>query len=132
MDSGFLGTGVSFPFRPTPEGRLKFTSGEEKIRQSVWIILSTAPGERLMRPEFGCGIHDLVFQPNTAALRGAVREAVRAALVRYEPRIDVVEVRVESPPDQHNHLLIHIDYKVRANNAFYNLVYPYFLIESAV
>lgn len=127
----FLGRGWSFPVRPDAGGRLVFVGDEEKIRQSLWIILSTAPGERQMRPDFGCGIHDLVFQPNTAALRGLVREKVRAALARWEPRIDVVEVRVETPPEARNHLLIAVDYRIRTNNAFYNLVYPFFINEGA-
>ena len=85
-----------------------------------------------MRPEFGCGIHDLVFEPNTAALRGLVQSKVREALIRWEPRIDVLDVRVEHRrPTQRNRLLIRIDYRVRANNAFFNLVYPFFLDEGA-
>jgi phage baseplate assembly protein W len=129
MEENFLGRGWSFPIKPTPSGRLVFLGGEEKIRQSIWIILSTAMGERQMRPEFGVGIHDLVFEPNTAALRDLVREKAREALTRWEPRIDVLEVRVEAPPEARNHLLIRIDYRLRANNAFYNLVYPYFINE---
>jgi phage baseplate assembly protein W len=131
MVQDFLGRGWSFPVKPALGGRLAFVGGEEMIRQSIWIILSTAPGERQMRPEFGCGIHDLVFEPNTAALRGIVQAKVRDALTRWEPRIDVVEVRVETPPEARNHLLIRIDYRVRANNAFFNLVYPFFINEGA-
>ena len=127
MNQDFLGKGWSFPVRPGPNGRFSFLNGEEKIRQSIWIILSTAPGERQMRPEFGCRIHDLVFQPNTAALRGMVQEKVREALTRWEPRIDVVDVRVETPHERRNYLLIRIDYRIRANNSFYNLVYPFFI-----
>ena len=128
----FLGRGWPFPIKLVP-GRLRgFLGGEEKIRQSIWIILSTAPGERQMLPEFGCGIHDLVFEPNTAALRGLIQSKVDEALSRWEPRIDVLGVRVETPtPDERNRLLIRIDYRVRANNAFFNLVYPFFLDEGA-
>jgi phage baseplate assembly protein W len=131
MEQDFLGRGWSFPIRPTAGDRLSFIGGEEKIRQSIWIILSTAPGERQMRPDFGCGVHDLVFEPNTAALRGTVQEKVRETLTRWEPRIDVIDVRVETPPEARNHLLIRIDYRMRANNAFYNLVYPFFINEGA-
>jgi uncharacterized protein len=129
MPDDFLGRGWSFPVKPTLGGRLALIGGEEKIRQSLWIILSTAPGERQMRPDFGCGIHDLVFEPNTAALRGIVQAAVRQALTRWEPRIDVIDVRVETTPEARQYLLIRIDYRVRTNNAFYNLVYPFFINE---
>lgn len=128
----FLGRGWPFPIKLVPDRLRAFLGGEEKIRQSIWIILSTAPGERQMLPEFGCGIHDLVFEPNTAALRGLVQGKVREALTRWEPRIDVLGVRVETPtPDERNRLLIRIDYRIRANNAFFNFVYPFFLDEGA-
>ena len=129
MDGDFIGKGWAFPVRPALSGRLVLVGGETKIRQGIWIILSTALGERQMLPEFGCGIHDLVFQPNTAALRGLIQAKVREALTRWEPRIDVVEVHVESPPEQRNYLLIRIDYRIRDNNAFYNLVYPFYINE---
>lgn len=127
-----IGRGWPFPVGLVP-GRLRaFQGGDGKIRQSIWLILATAPGERQMLPEFGCGIHDLVFEANTAALRGLVREQVRDALTRWEPRIDVVDVRVETPtPAQRNYLVILVDYRVRANNAFFNLVFPFFLDEGA-
>jgi uncharacterized protein len=131
MQDDLIGRGWNFPVKPDALGRLTFKGGEEKIRQSIWIILSTAPGERQMRPDFGCGIHDLVFQPNTAVLRGLVQNKVRDSLTRYEPRIDVTDVRVETPPEQRNYLLIRIDYRVRSNNSFFNLVYPFFLNEGA-
>lgn len=127
--SDFLGRGWGFPIKPGADGRLAFVEGDEKIRQSIWIILSTALGEREMRPEFGCGIHDLVFEANTAALRGVTAERVRDALTTWEPRIDVLDVRVVVPPEARNCLLIRVDYRVRENNAFYNLVYPFFLQE---
>lgn len=131
MEPDFLGRGWNFPVKPGANGRLAFIGGEEKIRQSIWLILSTAPGERQMRPEFGCGIHDLVFEPNTTALHGLVQTRVRESLTRFEPRIDVTDVRVETPPDARNYLLIRVDYRIRSNNAFYNLVYPFFINEGA-
>lgn len=125
----FLGRGFAFPFLPDGDGALALAGGEERIRQSLWIILSTAPGERLMRPDFGCGIHDLVFEPNTAALRGRVAVRVRTALTRWEPRIDVLDVQVRSDDVERNHLFVDVDYRIRSNNAFYNLVYPFFVNE---
>ncbi len=129
MEKDFIGRGWSFPVKPGSQGRLSYTGAEEKIRQSIWIILSTAPGERQMRPDFGCGIHDLVFEPNTAALRGLVQAKVRETLTRYEPRIDVTDVRVEAPPEARNYLLIRVDYRIRSNNSFFNLVFPFFINE---
>jgi uncharacterized protein len=132
VGSDFLGRGWAFPIALAPDRLRGFIGGDEKIRQSIWLILSTTQGERQMLPEFGCGIHDLVFEPNTAALRGLVQAKVRDALVRWEPRIDVLDVRVETPlPDERNRLLIRIDYRIRSNNAFFNLVYPFFLDEGA-
>jgi phage baseplate assembly protein W len=129
VETDFIGQGWAFPVAPDPAGRLRYRGGDQLIRQSILLILRTAPGERQMRPEFGCGIHDLVFAANTAALRGLVQQQIRAALVRWEPRIDVLDVRVETPTDQRNYLQIHVDYRVRANNALFNLVFPFFLTE---
>lgn len=129
MARNILGTGWQFPVKPNAAGKLSLAGGDEKIRQSIWLILSTAPGERVMLPDFGCGIHDLVFEANTASLRSLLREKIREGLTKWEPRIDVNEVRVETNVDARNYLLIHINYRIRSNNAFYNLVYPFFLRE---
>jgi Bacteriophage baseplate protein W len=125
----FLGRGWAFPIRPDVTGRLRFESDEELVTEGIEIVLGTSPGERQMRPEFGCAIYELVGEANTAALRGMVRGKVQEALLRWEPRIDVLDVRVESPDEQKNRLDIRIDYRVRSNNAFFNLVYPFFLTE---
>lgn len=125
----FLGRGWSFPVKPDAQGRLNYVGGDDEIRQSIWIILTTAPGERQMLEEFGCDVHDLVFDANTAALRGLVEQNVRSTLTLWEPRIDVLDVRADSPAEQRNILTIHIDYRIRANNAVYNMVYPFFLVE---
>jgi phage baseplate assembly protein W len=129
QDPQFLGTGWAFPLKPDTHGNLPFVSGQEAVSQSIEIILGTSPGERQMRPEFGCEIYELVGEANTAGLRGMVSQKVRAALERWEPRIDVLDVRVDSPDERKNQLDIWIDYRVRANNAIFNLVYPFFLTE---
>lgn len=129
--TAFLGRGPAFPIKPGPARALPMAEGEEKVRQSIWLILATAPGERRMRPDFGCGIHDLVFQANTTALHGVVAERVRTALVTWEPRIDVLDVLVDAPVEATNTLLIRISYRIRSNNTVYNLVYPFFLTEGA-
>ena len=123
----FLGSGFAFPLRIDTSGGFALASYEADIEQAIFHILSTAKGERVMVPDFGCGMHDLVFSPNTATQAGAVGSEVRAALVRWEPRIDVLGVGVTIGGDQGELLEIRIDYKIRANNAFYNTVYPFFV-----
>lgn len=130
MDTDIIGRGWAFPVWRGTSSSLAFLGGEEKIRQSIQLILSTAPGERQMRPDFGCGIHDLVFAPNTVAVRGLVQQKVREALVRWEPRIDVLDVRVDSPPGRRNYLEIRVDYRIRATNASSNLVYQFAFLGS--
>jgi phage baseplate assembly protein W len=129
MARAFLGIGWKFPLQVTPGGRIAQSRYEQRIEESVFLILSTARGERTMLPEFGCGIHDLTFSPNTPNARSAVVEAVRTALVRFEPRIDVLDVDTE--PQGENLLLIRINYRIRANNAVGNLVYPFYIQEAA-
>ena len=131
MIEDLIGRGWPFPLKPGPDRSLRTVGGAEKVRQSIWLILATAPGERLMLPDFGCGIHDLVFEANTAALRGLVQANVREALLRWEPRIDLIEVEVTSPPGEGQLLQIGIDYRIRGANTIYNLVYPFFLDEGA-
>lgn len=126
-----LGTGLRFPVRVGPSGGLSFARGEGDVEEAIWIVLGTAPGERVMRPEFGCGIHDYVFAPNSPATRGSIAHEVRVALTRFEPRIDVEAVRVEAPPEEPETLLIRVDYRVRATNAARNLVYPFYIREGA-
>ena len=126
----FLGTGLAFPLSPTPSGRLALASGSQRIDESIFLILGTRPGERLMRPDFGCAIHALVFAPNTVATRARAVDAVRRALVAHEPRIDVHAIRCEFDAAQPSLLLIRIDYRVRGSNSVANLVYPFYLRES--
>lgn len=128
VDGDFLGTGWAHPVTGTGAGP-QWSSGADKIRQGIWLVLSTARGERVMLPEFGCGIHDLVFSANTAGLRGLVAAEVRDALTRWEPRVDVLDVRVETPADARNRVVISIACRIRENNAALNLVYPFFLDE---
>jgi phage baseplate assembly protein W len=123
----FLGSGFAFPLQIGPHGGFVFAAYEADIEQSVFAILSTAKGERVMVPDFGCGMHDLVFSPNTSTQAGAVASEVREALVRWEPRIDVDAIDVSIAGDQGEVLAIRIDYRIRSNNAFYNVVYPFFI-----
>jgi phage baseplate assembly protein W len=125
----FLGTGWRFPIAPNPSGGLSWSAGERDVAEAIWLILSTAPGERVMRPRFGCAAHSLVFDNDTAATRAAVAHHVLEALTEYEPRIDVLDVRVEEPTGRQDALVVSVDYRVRANNALHNLVYPLYVTE---
>jgi phage baseplate assembly protein W len=127
----YLGVGWKFPLQVTPGGTIAQARYEQRIEESIYLILSTAKGERVMLPEFGCGIHDLVFAPNNTTTLTVVVQTVREALVAYEARIDVLDVNAETAPEQPNLLLIRINYRIRANNALGNLVYPFYIGEGA-
>ena len=127
----FLGVGWKFPLQVTPGGKIAQARYEQRIEESIYLILTTAKRERVMLPDFGCGIHDLVFAPNNTLTRSAVVQNVRQALVTFERRIDVLDVTAEAADSEPNLLLIRINYRVRANNALGNLVYPFFIREGA-
>ena len=129
MGKPFLGVGFSFPVNVDSAGKLTLAEYEESVRQSTWIILGTAKGERVMRPEFGCDIYDLVFAVNSLSTAGQLSYAVQQALLRFEPRIDVLDVRVDSGGTD-NTLLLNIEYEVRATNNVFNMVYPFYLERS--
>ena len=132
MPKPFLGVGWSFPVEADKNtGDIKSAAYEESVRQSIWIILGTAKGERAMRPDFGCGIYDLVFEVNSASTAGRVAQEVRQALLFFEPRIDLLDVQVRSEQNGEV-MLISLDYQVRATNNIFNLVYPFYLERSAV
>ena len=129
MDIPFLGSGISFPIRIDEEKiDLAISEAEENIRQSIWIILSTAKGERIMRTDFGCGIYELIFESISQTTAGRITEAVRESLLRWEPRIDVRDVQVTFESDSEGQKVnLRIDYQVRATNNAFNLVYPFYL-----
>lgn len=124
----FLGTGWASPLGADALGAVRLASAADDIRQAIRIILETTPGERVMRPDFGSGLHALVFEPMTATLDALVRHRVEEALVTWEPRIDSITVAVTRDAPN-GRLLIEIAYRVRATNTFYNLVYPFYLME---
>lgn len=136
MDRTFLGRGWDFLGLVAPRGsdgaaaRL-VAHEDESVRQSIWIILGTARGERVMRPDFGCGIHELVFASAGSTLAGQVIREVREALVRWEPRADVSDVRATPDPHDPATLVVEVDYRVRTTNNQFNLVYPFYLERSA-
>jgi phage baseplate assembly protein W len=124
----FLGKGWQFPIqRDESEERFAVAAYEESIRQAIRIILSTALGERVMRPDFGCAIHELVFAPNSAATRGMAEHHVSEALLQWEPRIEVLDVKAVASGGQDEELLIGVYYRVRMTDSRFNLVYPFYL-----
>jgi phage baseplate assembly protein W len=123
----FLGAGVAFPLRLDATGRVAINSLEDHVRQSILLILQTAKGERVMRPDFGAGLQPLVFSPVNAATAALVQHEVRDALIRFEPRIDILSVDVTSDPKEQNLLLVNLQYRVRKTDTMFNLVYPFFL-----
>jgi len=129
MARPFLGIGWAFPIAPDAAGGLARSAEEQSVRESIGLILSTARGERVMRPDFGCGIHDLVFERNTAATAGRVTQAVRNALLFFEPRIVVQDIDVEQSTGEVMH--ISIDYVIRSTNTSANFVFPFYLERGA-
>jgi Bacteriophage baseplate protein W len=134
MPKTFLGVGWSFPValqtKAENKGEIKLAAYEESVRQSILIILGTAKGERVMRPDFGCGIYNLVFEVNSASTASRIAQSVRESLLQFETRVDVRGIQVQ-PANGGEVLLISIDYEVRATNNAFNLVYPFYLERSA-
>jgi hypothetical protein len=126
----FLGRGWAMPVALDPRtGLVAGVAYEEDIRQSILIILETAPGERVMRPSFGCGIHELVFAAVDSTTLQRVRSTVEEALRRCEARIDVLAVNVDEAAITEGQLLVEIEYRVRKTNQLGNLVFPFYFRE---
>jgi|694.fasta_scaffold93408_2 phage baseplate assembly protein W len=127
-EAGFLGKGIAlFPFA-MKGGTVAMNSYEDQVEQSIRLILKTERGERVMRPDFGAGMELLAFEPLNAVTLALVRERVSEALLRFEPRIDLLAVAVESGEEQQGRcLLVSIAYRIRRTNTEKNLVYPFYL-----
>ena len=126
MTHEFLGRGWSLPIG-VDHGRISEASDDDKVRQAIEIILRTAPGERVAQPDFGCGIHSLVFETFSADMLGRVVGNVSSSLATWEPRIDVLDVTARQDTDQPNRILIEIDFQVRSTNSRLNLVFPFYV-----
>ncbi len=125
----FLGTGWAFPITAAPSGESTLVSYEDDVRQAIHIILGTGLGERVMRPDFGAGLPELVFEPINTTTMALAQHHVQQALITWEPRIDSITVGVTADPPQ-GRLMIEVRYRIRATNTFYNLVYPFYLLEA--
>ncbi len=122
----FLGRGWTYPVSPDRVGALDYTEGPDKVAQSIWIVLDTDPGERVMRPTFGCGLRRYLMAPNTTATRALIKHDVQIALANFEPRITVTDLEV-TPGDDPALVLIRIAYVTVRDNRPGNLVYPFYL-----
>jgi hypothetical protein len=127
MRKAHLGKGLRFPVDIDRTGGVSTSVHEESIRDSIYIILGTAPGERIMRPTFGCDIHDLVFAPNNPNTCGLAAFYCEEALNKWEPRVMNIKAKARPAPDEPNKILIEIEYMVTANSTSRNLVYPFYL-----
>jgi uncharacterized protein len=123
-----IGSGLSFPLQADQRGVLALAHGVTDIEQAIRLILGTAPGERPMRPEFGCAVHDFIFDNIDAELIGHVEAAIHSALARWEPRIDVTSLTFDLTESESGALLVTITYRVLATSRLYNLVYPFYVI----
>ena len=130
MSQEFIGSGWAFPLRTDSTGGIALVSHEREIEESIRLILGTAYGERPMRPEFGCGIHDHVFGTADAGTAGQIEYEVRASLLRWEPRIEVRDVGVSFDAMESGALYVDISYEVRGLNDPRNLVFPFYVIPS--
>ena len=131
MALDFQGTGWAFPIRLNALGHVALSEGESDINEAIELIIKTARGERVMRPDFGCGIHDLIFEPINAGTLALVEATILESLTQFEPRIEVlnVEVRADETTPLEGRLLIEVQYRTRVTNNEFNLVFPFFLKE---
>lgn len=130
MGEEFVGAGWAFPMAIDATGGVALVRRERELEDSMRLILATAPGERPMRPEFGCGIHDYVFAPADATTAGRIAYEVRDSLERWEPRVDVVDVIVTTDSQDRACLYVEITYTIRGVNDPRNLVFPFYVIPS--
>ncbi len=128
MSEEFIGSGWAFPLRTDATGSIALVRREQEIEESIHLILGTAYGERPMRPEFGCGIHDLIFAPSNSTTAGQAAYEVRRSLSRWEPRVDVDDVAVTYDEADTSLMYISITYRVRGSNDPRNLVFPFYTI----
>ena len=124
----FLGKGWKYPVS-IQNSKIALSEGEDSIRESIMIILGTTKGERVMRPDFGCGIWELVFAPNNTSTATLVTFYIKEALLKWEPRIEVLDVSVTPDEEEGNKLIINVEYRGKTTNTKGNLVYPFYLTE---
>ncbi|GAB2681767.1 GPW/gp25 family protein [Thalassiella azotivora] len=127
MSTDFIGRGWSFPTRITPTGAVRLVGGSDDIDAALRMILTTSPGERVMRPDFGCALWDQVYAPMTPSTLGLIEHAVREAVERWEPRVVLDRVEAVADPAA-GAVHVHLDYRVATTNDRRNLVHPFYVI----
>jgi phage baseplate assembly protein W len=127
VSDGFLGTGWAFPVLPDPSGGLRYVSGEASIQDCLLVLLQTATGERVMRPDFGTAAPGLVFAPGSPANLRMLESSISDAIYVYEPRVELDSVVAEPVPGQENQVIVSVTYRIRRTNTKANLVFPYYL-----
>ena len=128
MTNNIIGRGWAFPPKIDAQGGLALTNIRSEVEQAIEIILATSPGQRVMRPTFGCRLHELVFAPNNSLTAAQARRYVEEAIGMWEPRVQLIAVDVQPDPDDHARLLIKVEYEIRSTHDRRSLVYPFYLI----
>lgn len=127
QNKAFLGTGWAFPVQANGRGEIALVSGEKDIEQAIWIILGTRPGERVMRPTFGCRAHELVFEPRDATTSSLLKSYVKEALEFWEPRIQLISVEAYADEENDGTVLVDIQYRIKSTHDVRSIVYPFYL-----
>ncbi len=125
--NAFIGSGISFPMQVDALGGTELSEDDANIRQCMTLILGTAPGERLFRPDFGCAIHDILFEPNTMLTAAKIEYEVKRSLQTFEPRITDIEVVAKPDDDEPSRMNVSISYVIKKTNSPANMVYPFYL-----
>jgi len=124
--SDHLGTGWAFPVGPDARGRIGLISGVKTVEQAMLMVLMTPRGQRVMRPEYGCQIHELIFAPNDASTLGLASYYVHEALTIWEPRIELQDVDADIDPDHPERIVIRVRYRMRSDHSEQSLVFPFY------
>ena len=127
----FIGKGWRFPIAVNAKGGIDWSEGTARVSDAIWIIVKTSRGERVMRPTFGAGVNDFVFQSNSSLVRTQLVTSIKQALLKWEPRINLKQVTTNPVPGEPSQVLVSIEYTTRDTNELFNVVYPFYLQEGA-
>ena len=131
IGNDFIGKGWRFPITVNAKGGIDWSEGPDRISDAIWIIIKTSLGERVMRPTFGAGVNDFVFQSNSSLIRTQLVASIKQALLKWEPRINLKQVIANPVTGEPSQVLVSIEYAIRDTNELFNVVYPFYLQEGA-